>query len=300
MAKRGFFHLPQSDRKAMILLIVLLLFVVSLYFFFFRKEATPLSVNEKDKAELEGFASSVRTQEEKYRREHFGKPWTSYKVETFPFDPNTADSITFLRLGLRPWMAHNALKYRAKGGHWRSADDFARLYGLSKSDFVRLRPYIRIHPSFAKPASAYRKDSVRRRANYPAKFKSLVHLDLNMVDTATLQKIPGIGSFYSRKIKEYGERLGGYVSVSQLKEIEGLPQGIERWFVMNTHSCRPLEINRATFKQLMRHPYLNYDQVKAIFDVRRKTGDIKTFQRLSLYPCFAPRDFERLRPYVKF
>jgi hypothetical protein len=36
------------------------------------------------------------------------------KVVLSPFDPNTADSVTFLRLGLPPWMAKNILKYRAE------------------------------------------------------------------------------------------------------------------------------------------------------------------------------------------
>ena len=35
------------------------------------------------------------------------------KVETFPFDPNTADSTTLLRLGLAPWQVRAIYKYRA-------------------------------------------------------------------------------------------------------------------------------------------------------------------------------------------
>ena len=38
------------------------------------------------------------------------------KVETFPFDPNTADSTTLLKLGLAPWQVRAIYKYRAKHG----------------------------------------------------------------------------------------------------------------------------------------------------------------------------------------
>ena len=62
----------------------------------------------------------------------------------FTFDPNHSDSVTLLKLGLSNWQVSNMMKYRKKGGIWRSADDFQRLYGLSKTDFNRLKPYIRI------------------------------------------------------------------------------------------------------------------------------------------------------------
>ena len=57
------------------------------------------------------------------------------QVESFVFDPNTADSIQLLRLGLRPWQVRNIYKYRSKGGIYRTKADFARLYGLTVKDY---------------------------------------------------------------------------------------------------------------------------------------------------------------------
>ena len=67
-------------------------------------------------------------------------------TQLFDFDPNTADSATFIRIGLPHWMAHNALKYRRKGGRWRKAEDFKRLYGMTNERFALLEPYIKIVP----------------------------------------------------------------------------------------------------------------------------------------------------------
>ena len=55
-------------------------------------------------------------------------------------------------------------------------------------------------------------------------------MELNTADTATLKKIPGIGSYYARKIVAYREALGGFVSKSQVTEIDGLPPDIVQWF----------------------------------------------------------------------
>ena len=59
----------------------------------------------------------------------------SSKAERFPFDPNSADSTQLLRLGLQPWQVRNIYKYRAKGGVYRSKEDFARLYGLTVKQY---------------------------------------------------------------------------------------------------------------------------------------------------------------------
>ena len=46
------------------------------------------------------------------------------------FDPNTADSSTLVHLGLKKWQVSNMLKYRAKGGRYRRAEDMKKLYGI--------------------------------------------------------------------------------------------------------------------------------------------------------------------------
>ena len=220
--------------------------------------------------------------------------------QAFPFDPNVCDSVTFIRLGLKPWMAHNALKYRRKGGRWRSPDDFKRLYGLTKADFERLRPYICVESedkSFSDSRRRY--DSIR--ASYPQKYKELTVLDLNTVDTTQLKRIPGVGSYYASKICRYRERLGGFVSRNQIKEVDGLPEGIEKWFeVASNAPVKTLNINKSTFKQLVHHPYLNYEQVKEIMNYVRKFGPIKSWRDLSLSEHFTPEDFKRLQPYIVF
>ena len=123
-----------------------------------------------------------------------------------------------------------------------------------------------------------------------------------MADTTLLKKIPGIGSYNARKIVKYRESMGGFVSVRQIEEIEGLPAGLSRWFENDSHETkvRKLRINKASFKELVRHPYLDYEQTKAIVNHIRKYGPIRSWQELRLYKEFSDKDFERLTPYVDF
>ena len=248
-------------------------------------------------------------------------------VETFPFDPNTADSTQLLRLGLQPWQVRNIYKYRAHGGIYRCKEDFARLYGLTVKDYRRLEPYIRISNDYL-PASTLvegrrnvhderiagrHKDTVRGRTVggqrdtshsytplYPVKLKDTERVVLNTADTTQLKRVPGIGSYFARRIMRYGQQLGGYVSVDQLDEIEDFPEDAKKYFVIEQPVVRKVNVNQLTVQQLRRHPYINYFQAKEIVNYRRTKGPLHSLDELRLSRDFPPEAIRRLEPYVEF
>ncbi len=220
-------------------------------------------------------------------------------MEEFPFDPNTADSTQLLRLGLQPWQVRSIYRYRARGGVFRSKRDFAQLYGLTKKDYLRLEPYIRISDDY-QPASTLFSKEERDTLRYPTKLKDGDHVVLNTADTTQLMKVPGIGSYYAKEIIRHGKWIGGYVSVDQLDEIEGFPPTAKKYFVVSHPTPQRLNINKLTLQQLRRHPYINYYQAKAIVDYRRLYGDIKSLQDLRFSKAFPEDAIQRLEPYVEY
>ena len=139
-------------------------------------------------------------------------------------------------------------------------------------------------------------------------------LDLNQVDSLTLLSVKGIGPYSAGKILAYRRALGGFVSLDQLDEIEGLRaenlQNLKQ--VAYLHSAetpaagdslagvKQLLVNKADFKQLLRHPYLSYSQVCAIVNRRRESGRIDSLEALVFMEEFGPKDLHRLRPYLDF
>lgn len=265
------------------------------------EEFTTLS--EEDVRRYQNFLNSVQvdsSQRKTGNSTYYAVP--ERKVETFYFDPNTADSTTLLRLGLRPWQVRNIYKYRAAGGRYHRPDDFSKLYGLTLEDFQRLRPYIRIEKKYRYLSDLRSTDTLlySDTTRYSSKITESVRLELNMADTTDLQRVPGLGPVLSRRIVNYRERLGGFVRVAQLSEIAGVPQGLEKFFVLHSKPSRTLNLNKMSFDALQRHPYLNFYQSKVIVEHRRKFGPIQSLDDLSLYDEFATTDFERLKPYVSY
>lgn len=232
-----------------------------------------------------------------------------YNVETVrrklsAFDPNTADSTLLLSLGLQPWQVRSIYRYRAKGGIYRQPSDFARLYGLTVKQYKELLPYIHISDEYKPAAEVYgRTDAVRSGRDtlrYPVKLQPGQYVTLDDADTASLRKVPGIGRYYASRIVRYRNDLGGYVSVAQLSEIEGIPEAALSYFRVTGGAVRKLNLNRLTLNELKHHPYINFYQARRIIDYRRLKGPLHSIDDLRLLKDFSQCDIERLRPYVEF
>ena len=145
------------------------------------------------------------------------------------------------------------------------------------------------------------KDTLRTYS-YPKqeKFVAGTQVDANKADTVLLKKIPGIGSVISRSIVRYRERLGGFATLDQLKEVRFFKPELLKWFKLESAELRKIDINKATMSTLCKHPYLNYEQAKVIFRCRKKNGPIKSLSQLALYEEFTEKDLCRLSPYLSF
>lgn len=227
-------------------------------------------------------------------------------AERFPFDPNTADSTQLLRLGLQRWQVRNIYKYRTAGGIYRTKEDFARLYGLTVGQYRALEPYITIGADYRPAADLFprhEREAVADTAftpRYPVKLTEGETVDLSTADTTALQRVPGIGPYYARRIVDYRQRLGGFTSLAQLDEIEGFPHDALPYLTLETGGVEQLNVNSLSLNDLKRHPYINFYQARAIVDYRRQNGPITDIGDLRLLPDFGEEAIERLRPYITY
>lgn len=224
------------------------------------------------------------------------------------FDPNTADSSTLVHLGLKPWQASNMLKYRAKGGRYRKTEDLKRLYGMTDSMYLALLPYVVIDTL----AIDQWRDSVRMAADSVPRYVSHKRdtiLNLRTADTTELKMIKGIGNYRAKQIIRYRERLGGFVSVEQLREVKALQplltdslstDSLLSHFFIDSVRVVPLKVNSMRVEQLQRHPYLSFEQARDIYELRRKKIHLKHLDQLRTLDCLTEQDIQRLRPYLSF
>ena len=142
---------------------------------------------------------------------------------------------------------------------------------------------------------------------YSQKFATPVLLELNTIDSATLTKIPGIGAKSASLIIKYREQLGGYVSPYQIEEKlvwdsakERMDEWCSLWLKADSSLVRRINVNKAGFKEILRHPYISYEQTKALVKYRDKHLRIDGIEVLYMLEEFSDDDIARLLPYLSF
>lgn len=295
---KDFFYYTKSERRVILLLLAIALLLLGIWAVmeYLRPVEVPVTLSESE--EIDSFLANLEEQE-KIRKSH--TPKNEISVVLQPFDPNTADSVLLRQLGLPVYIVRNILKYRAKGGVFRSPESFSRIYGLKEEVYQKLKPYITIAPLVS--VSHVRTDTFRQLKDtipYIPKYEEGTIVDLNKADTSILKRIPGIGSTLARMIVVYRQRLGGFYDVSQLQEVPHVGVELNKWFVVTPAGLHKIQVNSASLDKLRSHPYMDFYKAKAIMEYRHKRGKIKGLSQLSMFEEFTEKDLKRLSPYLTF
>ena len=308
---KEFFYFSRGERRGILVLIAGIILVFLIGYSYSHREQ-PLSDEEirqqaLAEAEYEAFIATIQEEEKNTEKPYYRYPHEPQTaIERVSFNPNTADSITFRSLGLPGWMARNILHYRAKGGKFRKAEDFKKVYGLTAEQYQALLPYIYIAPEdtarqiarLYTPSATI--DSIASPQAALYKYPEGTVVDLNRADTTELKKIPGIGSGIARLIAGYRQRLGGFYSIEQLQDIHVDYHPLQAWLHIDSRDIHPLNLNRAGIEKLRNHPYINFYQAKAFVEYRKKKGTLRNLKPFALYEEFSATDLERISHYVCF
>ena len=234
------------------------------------------------------------------------KTFEKEKYELFAFDPNSADSATLVRLGLKPYVAVNILRYRVKGGKFRKPEDFARVYGITPEKFEELKPFISFESNIAKVADENFSETENQEIKPEKKnLKNGIAIELNTADTAAMLQITGIGPSTARGIARYRNLLGGYHSIEQLKEVYGMrPENFERIrsnFTIDDSQIKKINVNTASVDRLKKHPYIKtFQKAVAIYEYRRKKVKLSGIEDLKVLDELTGEDLSKLAPYLEF
>ncbi|MEN8225285.1 MAG: helix-hairpin-helix domain-containing protein [Bacteroidota bacterium] len=150
------------------------------------------------------------------------------------------------------------------------------------------------------PRRQYPNTKYRKKAS-PA--KPPVIIEINTADSAELVRLYGIGAVFAGRILKYRGLLGGFFSPTQLLEVYGMDSirydQIKDHVIVDPIAMTKIQINTADFKSLLRHPYLDYETVKAIFNYRQKNDSIANADTLKRIVSYDPM-FEKVKHYIEY
>jgi len=320
MVWKDFLYFSKGQRSGILIFIsLILLLLVSTFFmpYFINDEADEKAESTLFLKEAEKFKASLIEKERnrsypydnypEFHRSFPKKASGNSQYQLFTFDPNTADSATFVRLGLKSYIAKNIIKYRSKGGKFRKPDDFRKVYGISAEKTDELLPYIQIaEQKLTEETFPVTKSNNELAEKHGSEYtiKKNVIVELNSADTTTLMQIRGIGRRYAKSIVGYRRILGGYYSVEQIREVYGMrPETFEQikpFLNTDPSLIAKIDVNKASIERLKSHPYLNFSKAKEIYELRREKGKLKKLDELQILHSLTPEDLQKIGHYLDF
>lgn len=198
----------------------------------------------------------------------------------FNFNPNSVSEYELESLGLSSGQAKTLINFKQKGGKFYKKEDSKKIYSISDELYNKLEPYI----------------SIERDEN------EISIIELNSATKEKLKKIRGIGEKTAERLIVYRTQLGGYSNLNQLDDVYGLDSTIKNnkttYFIINTEVLSKIRINNVTFKELLYHPYCDYNTTKKIINYREMHGDFISIEQILENNLIKAKQYRKIAPYL--
>jgi|GEM_PF-6978724 len=227
----------------------------------------------------------------------------------FEFDPNTAKYNDLIKLSFTSKQANTLLKFRRAGFVFKKTNDLDKVHGLDQNLLSKVKPYVTIIPSSNEHTKSkyptYRNDSLLDTSkNVTSKKPKLPKIiEINTATHEELMDIYGIGKTYASIIINYRNDLGGYIDLSQIKDQYKFPDStfhiLQKSLTIDTTIRQKIDINKVTFKELLAHPYVTYEQNKILFPFIKNRRPINDLHILKEIMVLDASIIDKLIPYLK-
>lgn len=284
--KNGFIS-KENRRGVFWLLIVTLIIIYIPRVLLFFSPSNDIKIDQS-KIELLNKKTSYKHSFKKHSKKSTRK---KYKMPKSKFNPNEYNSLDWQDLGLSKKQADVIIAFSKRG--LKSNEDLKKIYVLPNELFLLIKDstIYPIEDIVNKPLPIEVKNKVKK-----------IIVELNNASSDDLLKIIGIGPYFSNKIIDYRERLGGYIYKEQLLEIWKMDAEkylrIEPFITVNNESIRFLKINQIEIDDLKKHPYLNWNQANSIVKIRNQKGSYQNIDEIKESVLITEECFEKLKPYL--
>ena len=305
---KDYFSFSKRERIGSIVLVILIVAVFVLPDYFppepaFANRAAFMELKQKlDSAKFEKQSSPVADRISLDRDSDFDFSKPQRKPELFPFDPNTLPAEGWQKLGLSDRTIQTIQKYLSKGGKFRTSEDLGKMYGLRKSQFEMLQPFVRIaeqtedEETWTRAKEEFRKPS-------PFQPRPVQPIDINLADSSAWVNLSGIGARLARRIILFREKLGGFYSIDQVGEVYGLPDStfnrLKPLLECREFSVDQINLNSHEISALKAHPYIKWQLANAIAAYRQEHGSFSSVEDLKKIEMISEEMFVKIRPYLK-
>ncbi len=283
---REYFSFSRKERRGVWVLFTLLMFLLCWRIIehkFYYKE------------NLLSYRIIVHDEIKKLDSTHQYNQWVEQKnksIKQRKFYFNYVDEKTLIDLGISPKHAKMLINKRTQGVKVYTVDDLEKL-NLNDSVLIKqLKNRLSFFPSKKYFQTDYKKYQSQT---------STQKININQADSISLEQLKGIGMATAKRIISYRERLGGFISFEQLKEVWGMDSARYESLLTQVYvdaTIVKLNINYADVSALGKHPYIGFSLAKLIVNYRLQHGKYNHVKDLFKIHVMNEKIFSKIEPYI--
>ena len=283
---KSHFGYNKRQRNGIFFLLLIIVSLQSVFFFVDFSSKETLNFSSAEIAEFQREMDSLQTVELENKT-----------LKIFPFNPNFITDYKGYQLGMSIEEIDKLNSFRKSGNYINSVQQFQEVTGGSDSLMNVINPYFKF-PAWVTSNNT----NLKTRSIINTK-TTIVIQDINLVKASDLRIVNGIGEKLADRIIDYRTKLQGFSFNSQLYEVWNLDKDlvdkILLYFeVKESPVIQKVNINEATFKQILAIVYIDYELTKKIVNYRDEVAEIQLIDELKKIEGFPIEKFDRIALYL--
>ncbi|NVK52703.1 MAG: helix-hairpin-helix domain-containing protein [Flavobacteriaceae bacterium] len=218
----------------------------------------------------------------------------------YPFNPNYLTDYKASQIGMSVDEIDRLIAYRKQNKFINSKEDFKTVTKVSDSLLDKIAPYFKF-PDWVVKQQEKRESIVSKSINNKYKITTT---DINLATVKDFETVVGVNEYLAIRIVKYRSRLQGFTYKNQLNEVWKLNQqtvnSILATFKIKTKPIiKKVNVNTATFKEVLSNPYIDYELCKKIFNFRDEVAELQSIEELKKIQGFPLDKYDRIILYLE-
>ena len=220
------------------------------------------------------------------------------KFKIYPFNPNYISDYKGYQLGMNVDEIDRLLAHREQRLYVNSAKEFQTITKISDSLLQKISPFFKF-PEWVKKKN----NQQRYITNSRIYVSEITTVDINKATLKDFTAIEGVDEYISERIIKYRSKLQGFSFKEQLFEVWGLDELmankiLSTFSIKNKPIIKKVNINTASFKEVLSNPYIDYELCIQIFDYKDEVAELQSISEIKNIEGFPIKKYNRIVLYL--
>ena len=224
------------------------------------------------------------------------------KFKIYPFNPNYISDYKGYQLGMNVDEIDRLLAHREQRLYVNSAKEFQTITKISDSLLQKISPFFKF-PEWVQKKNNNKNNQQRYIPNSRINVSEITTVDINKATLKDFTAIEGVDEYISERIIKYRSKLQGFSFKEQLFEVWGLDELmankiLSTFSIKNKPIIKKVNINTASFKEVLSNPYIDYKLCIQIFDYKDEVAELQSISEIKNIEGFPIKKYNRIVLYL--